>query len=108
MSITKQDRARAKSVMKQFEIDEAARMQMREETKLQPKLAAYLKSDEGKADMKAFIADKLDRLYKFLGHDPRKAEPQDARQYTKGTLPDGTELHIIARPSAVKKGTRVQ
>lgn len=104
MSITRKDRARAKAVMKQFEIDEAARMQMREETKLQPKLKAYLNSDEGKSDMKAFIADKLDRLYKFLGYDPRDA---DQRQYVKSTMPDGTELHIIARPSAVKKGNRV-
>lgn len=42
----------------------------------------------------------------------REKEPffprfNDRRFYAKSTLPDGTELHIIARPSAVKKGTRV-
>lgn len=42
----------------------------------------------------------------------REKEPffprfNDQRFYAKSTLADGTELHIIARPSAVKKGTRV-
>lgn len=67
MSITKQDRARAKAVMKQFEIDEAARMQMKKDCTLQPKLVEYLNSDEGKSDMKAFIADKLSTLSKLFG-----------------------------------------
>lgn len=67
MSITKQDRARAKAVMKQFEIDEAARMQMQKDCTLQPKLAAYLNSPEGKSDMKAFIADRLASLSKLFG-----------------------------------------
>lgn len=67
MSITKQDRARAKAVMKQFEIDEAARMQMKKDCTLQPKLAEYLNSPEGKADMKSFIADRLATLSKLFG-----------------------------------------
>lgn len=76
MSITRKDRARAKSVMAQFEIDEARRRQNREahdalmrEAELHPKTIAYLQSAEGKADIKAFVAAKLDRLYKFLGVD---------------------------------------
>lgn len=67
MSITKQDRARAKAVMKQFEIDEAARMQMQKDCTLQPKLVEYLNSPEGKSDMKAFIADRLTSLSKLFG-----------------------------------------
>jgi hypothetical protein len=67
MSITKQDRARAKAVMKQFEIDEAARMQMQKDCTLQPKLSEYLNSPEGKADLKAFVADKLSTLSKLFG-----------------------------------------
>jgi len=42
----------------------------------------------------------------------REKEPffprfNDQRFYAKSTLADGTELHIIANPRAVQKGTRV-
>lgn len=42
----------------------------------------------------------------------REKEPffprgNDRRFYAKSTMVDGTELHIIANPNAIKKGTRV-
>lgn len=42
----------------------------------------------------------------------REKEPlfprgNDRRVYAVSTLPDGAELHIIANPKAVQKGTRI-